>query len=91
MPRRVDHRLVPGAALVLDFDPSVMIRAYDGPDSEGSTWEAGAAVLGGVGGEFGGAQDHIVCSRVDVEDCAQVGADSPDVLGATGIGDLGCV
>jgi len=66
-----------------------MIRAYSGPDSEGPTGEAGAAVLDGVGREFGGAQDHIVCSRADAENCAQVGADSTDVLGATGIGDLG--
>ena len=80
---------LPGAALVLDFDLSVMIRAYDGPDSEGPTGEAGAAVLAGVGREFGGAQGRIVCSRAAVEDCAQVGADSTDVLGATGIGDLG--
>jgi hypothetical protein len=46
-------------------------------------------VLDGVGREFGGAQDHIVCSRAAAENCAQVGADSTDVLDATGIGDLG--
>jgi hypothetical protein len=57
--------------------------------SPAAAGEAGAAVLGGVGGEFGGAQDHVVCPRAVVEDCAQVSPDSADVLGTAGIGDLG--
>src|SRR5579859_3157712 len=60
MPGRIDHSLVPGTAVVLDFDPRVMVRADDGADGKGATGEAGAAVLGGVGGEFGGAQDHVI-------------------------------
>src|SRR5207247_2316988 len=63
VPGRIDHCLVPRAALVLDFDPRVMVRADHGADGEGAAGEAGAAVLGGVGGEFGGAQDHVVCPR----------------------------
>ena len=37
-----------------------MVRVDDGADDEGAAGEAGAAVLGGVGGEFGGAQDHVI-------------------------------
>ena len=89
VPGRIDHSLVPGTAVVLDFDPRVMVRADDGADGEGAAREAGAAVLGGVGGEFGGAQDHVIRPRAVIEDYAQVSADSTDVLGAAGIGDLG--
>ena len=46
-------------------------------------------MLGGVGSEFGGAQDYVVCPRAAVEDCAQVGADSADVLGGTWVSGLG--
>ena len=46
-------------------------------------------MLGGVGGEFGGAQDNVIRPRAVIEDCAQVSADSADVLGAAWIGDLG--
>ena len=47
-------------------------------------------MLGGVGGEFGGAQDHIVYSRAVFEDFApQVNSDSADVLGPARVGDLG--
>ena len=89
VPGRIDHSLVPGTAVVLDFDPGVVVWADDGSDGEGAAGEAGAAVLGGVGGEFGGAQDHVVCPRAAVEDCAQVSADSADVLGAAWVGGLG--
>ena len=89
VPGRIDHPLVPGAAVVLDFDPNVMVRADCGPDGEGTAGEARAAVLGGVGSEFGGAQDHVVCPRAVVEDCAQVGADVADVLGAAWVSGLG--
>ena len=60
VPGRIDHSLVPGTAVVLDFDPHVIVRADDGADGEGAAGEAGAAVLGGVGGELGGAQDHVI-------------------------------
>jgi hypothetical protein len=46
-------------------------------------------VLGGVGGEFGGAQDHVVCPQAVFEEYAEVSADGADVLGAAGIGGLG--
>ncbi len=61
MPGRIDHPLVPGATVVLDFDPGVVIWADVGADGEGAAGEAGMAVLGGVGGEFGGTQDDVVC------------------------------
>src|SRR5689334_21198862 len=51
VPGRIDHSLVPGAAVVLDFDPHAEVWADYGPDREGAAGEAGAAVLGGVGGE----------------------------------------
>lgn len=73
-------------AVVLDFDPRVMVRADDGADGEGAAGEARSAVLGG---EFGSAQDYVVCSRTAVEDCAQVGADSADVLSGAWVGGLG--
>ena len=42
---RIDHSpLVPGAAVVLDFDPGVVVWADGGPDGEGAAGEAGAAV-----------------------------------------------
>jgi hypothetical protein len=89
VPGRVDHGLVPWAAVVLDFDPGIVARADDGADGEDAAGKAGAAVLGGVGGEFGGAQDHVICPQAAVEDGAQVSTDGADVLGAAGIGDLG--
>jgi hypothetical protein len=89
VPGRIDHSLVPGTAVVLDFDPNVMVLADCGPDSEGAAGQARAAVLGGVGREFGGAQDRVVCPRTVVEDCAKASSDSANVLSAAWIGDLG--
>jgi hypothetical protein len=89
MPGRIDHSLVPGTAVVLNLYPHTEVWADYGPDCEGAAGKAGAAVLGGVGGEFGGAQDHILCPRAVFEECAQVGADGADVLGAAGVGGLG--
>jgi hypothetical protein len=54
----------------LDFDPGVVVWVDGGSDGEGTAGKAGAAVLGGVGGEFGGAQDHVVCPRAAFEDRA---------------------
>jgi hypothetical protein len=89
VPGRVDHPLVPGAAIVLDFDPCVLVWVDGGPDGEGPTGKARPAVLGSVGSEFGGAQDRVVCSGAAFKDCAQVGADCADVLGAASVGDVG--
>jgi hypothetical protein len=89
VPGRVDHSLVPGATVVSDFDPGVVVWVDCGSDGEGTARKAGATVLGGVGGEFGGAQDYVVRPRAVIEDWAQVSADGTDVLGAAGIGDLG--
>jgi hypothetical protein len=63
MPGRIDHSLVLGTAVVLNLYPHAEVWADYGPDCEGAAGEAGAAVLGGVGGEFGGAQDDVVGSR----------------------------
>src|SRR5258708_4890085 len=89
VPGWAGHGLGPGAVVVLDFDPGVVVWADGGADGEGAAGQAGTAVLGGVWRHFGGAQDHLVCPGAVVEGCAQVGADSADVLGAAGIGDLG--
>jgi len=43
----------------------------------------------GVGREFGGAEDHIVCHRALVEYYAQVSADDVDVLGGAWVSDAG--
>jgi hypothetical protein len=88
VPGRIDHALVPGTAVVLDLNLGVKVRTDDGPDGEGAAWQARAAVHGGVGSEFGGAQDHVVCPGAVTEDRSQVGTDSADVLGAAWIGDL---
>jgi len=89
VPGRIDHSLIPGTAVVLDFDPNVTVLADRGPDSEGAAGQAGATVLGGVGRKFGGAQDRVVCPRTVVEDCAKASSDSANVLSAAWIGDLG--
>src|SRR5262249_37317196 len=88
VPGRIDHSLVPRAAVVFDFDSGVKARADRGPDGEGTPGQAGATVQGSVGRELGSAQDHVVCSRAVSQYCAQVGPDSTDVLGAAGIGDV---
>ena len=70
------------------FDSHVYVSSDGHPDGEGAARKARAAVLGCVGGEFGSAQDHVVGSGAVIEDCTQIGADSADVLGTSGIGDL---
>ena len=87
VPGGIDHSLVPGAAVVLDFDPGVTVLTDDGSDGEGTAGQARVAVQGSVGGEFRGAEDHIVCSWAGLKNWAQVGAYGADVLGAAGIGD----
>jgi len=84
---RIDHSLIPRTAVVLDFDPDVKLGADRDPDGELSARQSRVAVLGSVGGEFGRAEDHIVCPRAVLKDLAQVGAYSADMLGAAGIGD----
>jgi hypothetical protein len=49
VPGRVDHSLVPRAAVVLDFDPDEVVGTDRGSDGEGTVREAGSAVLGGIG------------------------------------------
>jgi hypothetical protein len=88
VPCRIDHSLVPWAAVVFDFDSGVKARADCGPDSEGTPRQAGATVQGSVGRELGSTEDNVVCSRAVSQYCAQVGSDSMDVLGAAGIGDV---
>src|SRR5438046_801671 len=85
---RIDHSLVPRAAVVFYFDSGMNARADCGPDSEGATGQAGATVQDSVGRELGSAEDHVICSRAVSQYCAQVGSDSIDVLGAAGIGDI---
>ena len=89
VPGRVDHSLVPRAAVVLDFDPDEVVGADRGPDGEGTVWEAGTAVLGGIGREFGDAENHIIDLRAISEECPQVGADCTDMFGGARIGDVG--
>src|SRR5262249_39175190 len=78
-----------GTAIVLDFDPGTITWTDLDPDGEGPAGQPGAAVEGGVGGEFGGAEDHIVCHGALVEDCTQVGANEADVLGGAWVGGAG--
>src|SRR5713101_4133422 len=44
VPGRIDHSLVPRAAVVFDFDSGMMARANCGPDSEGTLGQAGTTV-----------------------------------------------
>jgi hypothetical protein len=89
VPGRVNHSLVPRAAVVLDFDPDEVVGADRSPDGEGTVREAGTAVLGGIGREFGDTENHVIDLRAVSEECTQVGADCVDVFSATRIGDLG--
>ena len=88
VPGRIDHSLIPRAAVVFDFDSGVKTRAYCDSDSEGTPGQAGATVHYSVGRELGSAKYHVVCSWAVSEHCAQVGSDSTDVLSAAGIGDV---
>lgn len=72
MPGRINHPLIPGTAVVLDFYTGVKIGADRSPDSEGAAGQARAAVQGSVGCELGSAEDHVICSRAASEYCAQV-------------------
>src|SRR6516164_6198014 len=53
----------PWSAVVLDFDPDVVTWTDGSSDCEGTAGQAGVAVKDGVGGEFGCAEDHVVCHR----------------------------
>src|ERR1700748_226166 len=66
-----------------------MVWVDDGSDGEGTAGKARAAVLGSVGSELGGAQDHVIRPRAVIEDYAQVSADSTHVLSTVWIGGLG--
>jgi hypothetical protein len=63
MPGRVAYRDGPGTAGVFDFDQGVVAQVDLGTDGEGAAGQAGVAVDGGVGREFGGAEDHVICQR----------------------------
>ena len=89
VPGRIYHSLVPGAAIVFDFDPGTEIRIDCGPDGEGATGETRSAVLGSVRGQFGGAEDRVVCPRAVLEHCAQVGAHNANLVGAAGVRHVG--
>lgn len=52
----------PRAAVVLDLDPNVVARTDNDSGGERSTLQAGVAMAGSVGGEFGCAEDHVVCN-----------------------------
>ena len=88
VPGRIDHSLIPRAAVVFDFDSGVQARTDRGSDSEGTPGQAGATVQYSVGRELGGAKDSVVCPRAVLKNWAQVGAYSTDVLSAAGIGDV---
>jgi hypothetical protein len=83
----VNHSLVPGSTAVFDFDPGEQVGGDRDPDGEGSAGQARVAVLGSVGGEFGGAKDHIVCPRAALKNLPQVSTYSADMLGTAGIDD----
>src|SRR5258708_29028589 len=87
--RGVACRWSRGAATVLDLDPGVVAWADSRPDGEDATGHAGAAVNGGIRGEFGGTEDHVVCHGAVGEEPAQVGPGPPDLPGGAGIGDAG--
>jgi len=80
-------------AMCLDFNLNVMVLADGGPDGEGAAGQARMAVQGGVGREFGGAQDRVICPRIVAEHHAQVRAYSADVLSAAWVdgSERGCV
>jgi hypothetical protein len=78
-----------GTPTILHLNPGVITWADLGSDGEGAAGHPGAAVGGGVGREFGGAEDHVVCHGALVEYCAQVGANDADVLGGAWVGDAG--
>ena len=53
----------PGTAVVFYLDADVVAAGVNrGSDGEGAAGEAGVAVQGGVGGQLGSADDHVVCS-----------------------------
>src|SRR5260370_14284747 len=89
VPGWAGHGLVPGAVVVLDFDPGVVAWADGGADGEGSAGQAGTAVVGGGGRHFGCAQDHVVVPLAVANGCAHVGTGSAGLLWAGAIRGLG--
>jgi hypothetical protein len=51
----------PWSAVVFDLDSDVVAWTDSGSDCEGAAEQAGVAVKGGVGGEFGCAENYVVC------------------------------
>jgi hypothetical protein len=55
----------PDAAVVFYFDTDVTAGVGRGPDDESAARATRVAVQGGVGGQLGGAEDHVVgCGAV---------------------------
>src|SRR5258708_9470926 len=77
VPGWAGHGLVPGAVVVLDFDPGVVAWADGGADGEGSAGQAGTAVLGGVGPPVRGAQDSLLCPPAVAKESAPARPDTP--------------
>jgi hypothetical protein len=50
----------PGTAVILDFDLGMIAWVDSDAYGECAAWQARAAVEYGIGGELGGAQDHLV-------------------------------
>jgi len=78
-------RLVPRAALVVDFNAETA-RSHLCADGEGSAWPARMAVRGGVAGQFGQAQDGVIGCPGAVQDGGQEPACLADVPGGGGKG-----
>jgi hypothetical protein len=51
----------PWSAVVFDLDPDVVAWSDSSSDCEGTAGQAGVIVKGCVGGEFGCAENHVVC------------------------------
>jgi len=84
----IARRGTPCATTVFNFDESVVAGADPDSDGEGTSDQARTAMDGGIGGEFGGADDHVVCHGAVVEQRPQAGADGSDVLGAAWVGGV---
>jgi hypothetical protein len=60
VPGRIARVSSPRAAVIFDVDADVLARDDCGPDDESPARQARIAVQGSVGGQLGGAEDHVV-------------------------------
>jgi hypothetical protein len=76
---------VPGASLVfnLGMDAAAMDVNADG---EGPAWLSAGGVRDGVGGQFAGQQDGVVCGGAAGQEGPQGGAHLAGLVGAAGVG-----